>query len=733
MKKYFIILLCLFQYIFCFSQSSEINIQKYYAEKRIDEKVKLYRLLYESYFKKYNYSNELKLIEEIKEYKQKNNFGAIVILKTIYAGLLTNKGVYDKSNELCNELNTIYKDNLDQILTIKLKFIEGINLSKKFKNAEATNLFLDVKNLSTKINDTEDYFNAELSLLTGYLLVRQPDKALNEIDRIIKLFPKEDTEKYLAKIYRYKSTCYLLKALNEDKKYEAQMLEYANKSEELSKKYEDYSSILGCNFSLGVYYAGKSKDKKISNDYLLKGIEAGKMTGNFREVFLLYNYLIQNSLAENDLDQAEYYAKESLNVSKDVDLEEVLFERYYSLAGIYVKKNDDKKTMEMIDSIRSTMVNSFNKRYDAKYLELQTKYETADKEKQIITLDKENTLKELIIEKQIYNLKQQELIEQNRNNEIELLSKDKLLLSKNNELLQNQNQLKSVSILNNEIEIQRQNIEKEKQRILIDQLNTSQKYLKLKNTFIYLSLAVLLAIISLFLFWMRNKQKHKNKIEKQQFEVELLESKLSKHASQMNPHFMFNAMNAVNNYILNNNSEAASNYLTSYSKLMRKVLENSTQNLISLHDELESLKLYIELEQLRFNHKFNYKIHTDSTIDIDDVLIPPLILQPFVENAICHGFLHKEGQCNLNISLKSGQDHVCCIIDDDGVGREYVENLSINSKNSHKSMGLGITISRLKMINKNVPEHEMIKYFDKKDLNGNSLGTKVEIHLAYNS
>lgn len=693
------------------------------------EQSTIFRSIIEYCTNPYSIEKEDELLKLMNQFKKEKEYRKYIVLKASYANLQGTKGLYDKSNVLCKELLEEDKEYLDNMLHVRIILTQGYNDAKKMNLAAANQKYVEAKEIAQKSNDIEGQINADLALMTGYLFVRQPDKALTEMDKIMALVPEEDTKRFQAKEYRIKTACYILKSIKEGKDYSKEINEYASKCEEMAIKMNDQVSILGCYFALGLYYGNEKKELAKSNEYLIKAVEAGKKVGSFREVYLSYNYLIQNSIKSNDLEHAEAYAKESILATSDIDFEELKMEKYYSLAGIYLKKKQDKKVLEMIDSVRSSLIFAYNKRFDLKYAELQTKYETEKKEKQIALLDKENQLKQLMIGQQATILKQKELEELNRQVQIQLLSKDKMLLSQNNELLNSENKINEISLLKSDLEMKRQLDQQEKQRIEIEKLNATQQVQKLKSVFGYSALAACLAGLSLFFLWTRYKQKQRSKIERQQFEVQLLEGKLSAYAAQMNPHFMFNSINAVNNFILQKDSHEASRYLTKYSTLMREVLENSTHRLISLEDEVNTLKHYIEMEQLRFENKFTYTIEADSDFSFDDFSIPPLILQPYVENAICHGFLHKEGQGHLSIQFIDQHDSLLCIIDDDGVGRAFANNLKSARNSGHKSRGLEITASRLKIFNKSINENDVVKYIDKHDENGNSLGTRIEIRI----
>lgn len=709
------------------AQYLEKLASEYVNSKNIKDRTDIFRSIIDYNTKPYSIEKEEILQREINSLNKNHKFKEYVVLKTFYANLQGTKGLYDKSNQLCSELLNEDKTYIDDLLKVRIILTQGYNDSKKMNLAAANQKYVEAKEIAQQNNDIEGRINAELALMTGYLFVRQPDKALAEIDNIVSKIPLEDRKRFQSKEYRIKTACYILKSIKDGKDYTNEINQYSSKCVELANETNDQVSILGCYFALGLYYGNEKKELEKSNEYLLKAIEAGKKIGSFREVYLSYNYLIQNSIKSNDLEKAEAYAKESILATSDIDFEELKMEKYYSLAGIYLKKKQDKKVLEMIDSVRSSLIYAYNKRFDLKYAELQTKYETEKKEKQIALLDKDNQLKQLMIGQQANSLKQKDLEELNRRVQIQLLNKDKMLLSQNNELLNSENKLNEISLLKSDLEMKRQHDQQEKQRMQIEKLNATQEVQKLKSAFVYSSLAACLIGLSLFFLWTRNKQKQQNEIERQQYEVQILEGKLSTYAAQMNPHFMFNSINAVNNFILQKDSHEASRYLTKYSTLMREVLENSTHRLISLQDEVDTLKLYIEMEQLRFANKFTYTIEADDNFNFDDFSIPPLILQPYVENAICHGFLHKEGQGHLKIQFKDNQDSLLCIIDDDGVGRAYSTNLKSSRNTGHKSRGLEITASRLKIFNKSINENDVVKYIDKVDANGNSLGTRIEI------
>ncbi len=234
------------------------------------------------------------------------------------------------------------------------------------------------------------------------------------------------------------------------------------------------------------------------------------------------------------------------------------------------------------------------------------------------------------------------------------------------------------------------------------------------------------------------RQRAENELEIQRLEGEKDRVALQQRAkeleiqalrSQMNPHFIFNCLNAINRFILAHETEVASDYLTKFSRLMRMIMNHSRHSVISLAEELEVLQLYLDMERLRFKDAFDYNILLDEELDAGDIHIPPLLLQPFVENAIWHGLMHKHDRGSLVVALHTERDMLTCIIEDNGVGRKKAGMMKSKSAQKHKSMGLQITAERLTLLTgTGAPGH----FFDIEDLYdavGNPAGTRVVLKI----
>ena len=199
--------------------------------------------------------------------------------------------------------------------------------------------------------------------------------------------------------------------------------------------------------------------------------------------------------------------------------------------------------------------------------------------------------------------------------------------------------------------------------------------------------------------------------------------------SQMNPHFIFNALNSVNSFIATNDERTANKYLSDFSKLMRAVLENSEEDFIPLQKEIQLIELYTKLEHFRFKDKFDYKISVEETIDIEAYKIPPMLLQPYIENAVWHGLRYKEDKGILDIKIcKKQKDQIEITIADNGIGRKKSKALKTENQKKHNSKGLGNIKKRVTILNEMYKDKVDINIEDNQ-LNAEDVGTKVIVTL----
>lgn len=281
-----------------------------------------------------------------------------------------------------------------------------------------------------------------------------------------------------------------------------------------------------------------------------------------------------------------------------------------------------------------------------------------------------------------------------------------------------------IDLLNKEQLIGRQQLKIEQQKLKNESL--------LRNILLTFVLAVLVVSFLVVRNVLLNRKNEKLRNQQVQATLKHRATQLEMQAlrAQMNPHFIFNCLNSINRFILKNESDAASNYLTQFSRLIRLVLANSRRSFISLEEEVNMLTLYMDMEKLRFKNAFNYHLEFDPDVDFQDISVPPLLLQPFVENAIWHGLMQKKENGQVTISFALEYNTLVCRITDNGVGRAHNGSGNSNPSGNHKSMGIQITRDRLALINGEVDAKRVT--FDIEDLygaDGTAAGTRVTLKI----
>ncbi|MGN6532006.1 MAG: tetratricopeptide repeat-containing sensor histidine kinase [Ginsengibacter sp.] len=291
-----------------------------------------------------------------------------------------------------------------------------------------------------------------------------------------------------------------------------------------------------------------------------------------------------------------------------------------------------------------------------------------------------------------------------------------------------------INLINNEKLISEQQLKIQQQKL--SQSSFQKKILSIG----VICLMIISGIIFRTIILRRKNEKNLRELAENELQIQKLESQkklsqLEMHAlrSQMNPHFISNSLSAINLFILENNRLQASEYLAKFARLIRLILQNSQEAFIPLERELEALQLYLELESLRFENKFTYKINTNDLLDISVITVPPLIIQPYVENAIWHGLMHKKESGHLDIDLYTKGEFLFCKITDDGIGRKKAAELKSKSALSYKSMGMTITADRIAILQQQDQLGAHIVINDLVLADGSAAGTEVVIKIPFNN
>jgi hypothetical protein len=469
--------------------------------------------------------------------------------------------------------------------------------------------------------------------------------------------------------------------------------------------------------------------------------------------------LSQSNLELNQLKEASFYLDSARQVMKIID------KLVYEVDALQIESQVQEKKGNFIEAFKSLtqslaikekVINEEIARYNTNLSAIfQTdRIKQQAKEAELMLWKKQDSLTLLqAISKNEIERKQYLIVSQEK----DLSLKSKQLIISNQELeanrqrinlLQKDKELQHLETLRSQAILQAQKLEGDNKQKALDYLTQDQvlkstklksltqendlNKLKQRQTLLISSIiasAMLLAGFFIFSLYRTKQTKMKLDILQKEklFKESMAEVSMRALRSQMNPHFIFNSLNSINSVVVGGNVPLASDYLTKFSKLIRLILDNSTHSLIPLSKEIEALKLYLLMENIRFNNKFDYEIIIDDQLNLDDVLIAPTTLQPFVENAILHGVMHLTKKGNLLIKVNDKlKNCIEVIIDDNGVGRSKANELKSRT-NINKSHGYQITRERIMQINPN----NNIKILDKIDENMKSAGTTVIILWHY--
>jgi hypothetical protein len=233
-----------------------------------------------------------------------------------------------------------------------------------------------------------------------------------------------------------------------------------------------------------------------------------------------------------------------------------------------------------------------------------------------------------------------------------------------------------------------------------------------------------------FVFY-RNRREAKFRAEEAELKQQVAEMEMKALRAQINPHFIFNCLNSIHRFMDANKLDQAGEYLIKFSNLIRMVLENSMHREVELNDDLFTLRLYIEMEQVRMNYTFDYEISVDPSVDVYHTLVPPLIIQPFVENSIWHGLNNKAEQGTLRVSVSRRDDTLVYSIEDDGVKPKLAEAV-LEQNVKKKSLGMSLTKERLDILNQtHKTSRAGFTVHDKLDNKNHYAGKRVELWVPF--
>jgi LytS/YehU family sensor histidine kinase len=289
---------------------------------------------------------------------------------------------------------------------------------------------------------------------------------------------------------------------------------------------------------------------------------------------------------------------------------------------------------------------------------------------------------------------------------------------KTNQRLEELNKDKEVLELNTKYETER----KEQQILLLETENElAQSNVRQTRTLLFGISGILMVILLMVLLYLRQ-----NRLKAEQDKI-ILQQRLFR--SQMNPHFLYNALASIQNFIITEDPDNASIYLSRFASLVRSILDSSNEEFIPLEQELELIENYLALQKVRYDEKFDYAVEADEGIDPEILEVPPMLTQPFIENAILHGIKPKKGKGRVIVRLRRLNDWTIFEVEDDGIGRAKSQEIRLEKPNKHKSLATSITRQRIAALNKKHRLNISMEIIDLTDETGKASGTLVSFRI----
>lgn len=295
---------------------------------------------------------------------------------------------------------------------------------------------------------------------------------------------------------------------------------------------------------------------------------------------------------------------------------------------------------------------------------------------------------------------------------------DKLLITKNEALaFENKKALM-------DLKLKYESVNKDQQIELLYQENELRHFQIVRTRYILFGLGAMIVLVILIAILINRQNKLKSNHQNL-----LLQQKLFR--SQMNPHFLFNSMSSIQNYIIDEKPDKAAKYLSRFSKLMRNILDSSVEEFVPLEEEISTIENYLELQKIRYHNKFDYSIEIDNTIDKESIMIPPMLAQPFIENSIEHGFKSKESKGKIKIKFTTIGKFLHFEIEDDGIGRKKAQEIRLHQNEDYKSLATVISLERINVINRKMKSKITLTIEDLINEKGDANGTKVTFNIPY--
>lgn len=568
--------------------------------------------------------------------KQKEYYHGLCICLNRKGILYLNKNEYKNAKAYFNRALEFSKIIHDPKTTADIVANLGIVYSDEGDYSKALESYMQALKLRENIKDVNGTSRSMLSIANVFYLQGEYKKALEFYLEILKI-PETIKNKSLHSNVLYNTGLIFMQLEDYNR-----AISYFYQCLKIDEEIGDRQGVALVMTNLGTVYSLQNNYNK-ALELILKGQEILTELGDKRSICETFGELgiLYDSIRNKD--KAIECFKKQLDIAKEIGSKINIKEAYHLISNHYEFNNNPKEALAFHKLFKQTEDSLKNEVSQKNIAELEAKFETQKKEKEIEMLKTEQALKEA------ENKRQKQLL------------------------------------------------------------------------FVSFFLAALLAL-AVFLLYNRRQIKKKSELEKKNFALE--KNALS---AQMDPHFIFNSLGSISGFISENDKEKAIEYLGVFSRLIRHNLEHSREQLVSVVQETQMLRSYLNLQQLRYNDQFNFEIEIDPSIE-DSMAIPPMFVQPFVENAIIHGVIPKNEPGKIKIRFYAmNSEFIICEIEDDGIGKEESQKRKSTFNPAHKSLALKITEERMNIINSMNSEKIVLQMIDLNDKNKNTSGTMVKI------
>ena len=593
----------------------------------------------------------------------------------------------------------------------------GIIYDQLGENTKAMDLFYRALKIDESRGNKDGAANKLGGIGNVFLRQKQYDKALDYYFQVLKIDETVVNKVRMAECYSNMGFAYW------KKNDRTRAMEYYTKAVDMHKSVGNKKMLSENYGNIGLIYDEEKNYTEAAN-YYNQSLQLKAETDDKPGSVVILGNLGAMYLDRDMFSESERYFLRAKSISDSIGERDVQMDLYTNLCSLYVKKGQYKEAFtyqQMAAALKDSLFN-------------QSKTEEITRKEMNYGFDKKEALAKADFEKQIA------IAEANKKLEIAEADKKRIIAETQKKIAVAEAETKKIeaeadkekmrSESNKKLAIKeferKQDVAEADKKISLSNSQLEKEKL-IRNSIIGGSAS--LAFIGFLGFVnFRNKRKR----EKAELSQQISETEMKALRSQMNPHFIFNALQSIHTFLLSKKSEEAGEYLLKFSKLMRLILENSLHAEVPLNKDIEALELYMKLESLRLHYPFIYQLDINKEIQTENITIPPLILQPFIENAIWHGLQYKPEHGLLNIKIEKLDDYIICRVQDNGMGRAFARQIQSESSDNNKSLGLKITAERLAVINKINNTNASFELTDLFDSDNKPSGTLVTLKLPCN-